>query len=107
MFISNDDFEQINPNSENRIDAIDLLENMGCVREKFMNLDYLFIPFHDTSIGHYSLLGLAPKQKYAFVIDSLTQTEWHEKEWPLSGLLELLLSQTDQTEEEHWPIYDQ
>ncbi|KAG4430505.1 hypothetical protein IFR05_014010 [Cadophora sp. M221] len=65
MFISNDNFEQINPNSENRIDAIDLLENMGCVREKFMNLDYLFIPFHDTSIGHYSLLGLAPKQKYA------------------------------------------
>ncbi|KAH7357197.1 hypothetical protein BKA65DRAFT_580609 [Rhexocercosporidium sp. MPI-PUGE-AT-0058] len=105
MFISNDDFEQINPNLEGRIDAIDLLENIGCVREKFMNLDYLFIPFHDTNIGHYSLLGLAPKQKHGFVIDSLTQTDWKETEWPLSGLLELLFSQTDQAEEDHWPIY--
>jgi hypothetical protein len=44
-------------------------DEINMTREDFMNLDYLFIPFL-VQESHCALLGFAPKQNFAFAIDS-------------------------------------
>ena len=56
------------------------------------NMDYLFILYHDISFdqriastGYYLLLGIAPKQKYVFAIDSLSYLYYNIDSWPFCG----------------------
>ncbi|PVH79495.1 hypothetical protein DL98DRAFT_589364 [Cadophora sp. DSE1049] len=111
VFVSTENFEQINPGNDSWIDGLDLLKQMGCDGEKFMNLDFFFILYHNPNLGehgHYSLLGIAPKQHFVFAINSLEQTNWHYKRWPLSGVWDILLSQISERGKKAknaWPVF--
>ncbi|KAH7407210.1 hypothetical protein BKA64DRAFT_640146 [Cadophora sp. MPI-SDFR-AT-0126] len=101
IFISTADFETMNHDNKTRTDAIDLLQNMECVGDKFRNLDYLFVPYHNEYLGehgHYCLLGIAPKQKYIFAIDGAIQTDYDIGTWPMSGIWDILVSQQRRAE---------
>ncbi|KAH7323719.1 hypothetical protein BKA65DRAFT_567569 [Rhexocercosporidium sp. MPI-PUGE-AT-0058] len=83
--------------------ATKILKDMDCTGEKFFKLDYLFIVYTDG--GHYRVLGLAPKQKYAFSIDSV-QDYWDEgRTIDKRFIMAVLLSQMPGPDT--WPIYGQ
>ncbi len=77
----------------------DLVYSTG---DNFHNLDYLFIPLNEEERGHWTLLGLAIKQKYAFHIDSLKGGKPPDvTSFPAKGLMALILTQIPETET--WP----
>ncbi|KAL2065581.1 hypothetical protein VTL71DRAFT_3251 [Oculimacula yallundae] len=111
-FIKYDDFEHccLSENKENpKRAALEVLQKINCTGEEFMSLDYLFIAFYQPYIGngHYSLLGIAPKQKFMFAIDSLYYQEYSILREPLIGVLNILRSQVDDDEVKDWPVFAQ
>ena len=103
----------MNVNNDSWIDGFDFLRQIKCEGPKFMNLDFFFVPYHNPNLGehgHYSLLGIAPKQRYVFAIDSLEQTDWNVDLWPLSAIWDILLSQIVENDEEakdSWSVYSE
>lgn len=93
-----------------RTDAVDTLLdklNLGAVgsRQPLLELDYLFVPW--LSAIHQFLVGMAPKQKFFFALDS-SQGTTTIKDWPITGLLLLALEQISRTElDEGWHMYGQ
>lgn len=76
-------------------------------KQGFWGLDYLLIPYD--RFGHMMLLGIAPKQKFFFLIDSVDPVEgtMTMHDWPMSGLAFLALSQIprDQLGPKIWKCY--
>ncbi|KAH9211337.1 hypothetical protein DL95DRAFT_464928 [Leptodontidium sp. 2 PMI_412] len=74
-----------------------MLEEINCTPTNFRNLDYHFIPIHDKGT-HMMLMELAPKQKFAFVVDSCmgqnfcAPGETPENSWYRLGLQALLMA---------------
>ena len=101
QFIENTEFNRLKPGrsvDEYLSDfdrwqiARELMVGAKADGKDFENLDYLFILYHDTSFdqriastGHYLLLGIAPKQKYVFAIDSLSYLYYNIDSWPFCG----------------------
>lgn len=50
------------------------LEDIDCLGDSLRNLDYLFLPTNSEGT-HYFLVGIAPKQKFVFAIDSYARNE--------------------------------
>ncbi|CZT08540.1 hypothetical protein WAI453_007177 [Rhynchosporium graminicola] len=59
----------------------DLLLSINCTADNFRELDYLFIPVVDDYQAHAFLMGLAPKQKYAFRLNSCDSSIELEDRW--------------------------
>lgn len=56
-------------------DAItNLLKDLDLTPEIVSGLDYLFIPYFASTHSHHFLMGLAPKQRFVFIIDSCMNT---------------------------------
>ncbi|CZT41087.1 uncharacterized protein RSE6_00772 [Rhynchosporium secalis] len=76
-----------------------MLHEVDCTPENFKSLDYLFIPIHHRD-KHMLLIGIAPKQKFAFVIDSYMRSndgtsgrpeDKQENKWYRRGLQAILM----------------
>lgn len=84
--------------SENPIEtAHSILKNAGVAGDAFLALDFLFIPWVDNDAGHVVLAGLAPTQRFAFVIDSIPGT-YRASTGICVALKNLILSQTRASE---------
>lgn len=71
------------------------LELAKCRGKDMARLDYIFIPHREST--HWALLGIAPKQRMIFVIDSIF---WSEQAWqpeirPLAELVWQELAESD------------
>jgi hypothetical protein len=79
----------------------------------FMEMDYLLVPY--VEYGHSVLLGIAPKQRFVFVIDSIAQ-EFDSKSNTVNGPKALLLTlcpnfaysnDPTQLKPEDWTVFGQ
>ncbi|KAF4624462.1 hypothetical protein G7Y89_g13707 [Cudoniella acicularis] len=90
---------------------IDLvLKTLKLSENELQALDYLLIPYHKFAnpdgLGHGSLLGIAPKQKLVFIIDSMRFGVWASvDEWPFQGLMALALKTLPRSL--NWPLFGQ
>ncbi|KAI9055625.1 hypothetical protein LZ554_000569 [Drepanopeziza brunnea f. sp. 'monogermtubi'] len=69
-------YNTINSIGDNEIDEDALDQVLGDIdlhEGNFFELDYLFIPVDNGS--HHMLVGVAPKQKFVFAIDSIGTSE--------------------------------
>lgn len=109
------DKETDNVRKERReTDAFNILDDLGLARNKdtrtdeekgFMGLDYFFVPYNDAGMGHHYLLGIAPKQKYLFALESMNHAVLF-KEQPIKGIYLLALVQIPREQlDRDWPIY--
>lgn len=74
--------------------------------ENFMELDYLFIPRFDDFADHHYLAGIAPKQKFAFVMDSCDEYDGRNGVW--SQLIRDIITYGSKDSVDcDWPIYGQ
>tara|TARA_R110002060_G_scaffold23584_5_gene32026 strand:+ start:261 stop:593 length:333 start_codon:yes stop_codon:yes gene_type:complete len=53
VFVSTDDFEQMNVNNDSWIDGVDLLKQIKTEGETFTNLDF-FVPYHNPNLGEHA-----------------------------------------------------
>ncbi|KAE8444564.1 hypothetical protein EG329_014488 [Mollisiaceae sp. DMI_Dod_QoI] len=83
-----------------------ILNGIDCNGSNFMALDYLFIPYYDEGREHFFLMGIAPKQKFCFVIDSCPW-DYPIDEDPARGLREIIIHQSSERAASSWPIYGQ
>lgn len=90
------------------VDTFSILDNLGLTRNRdgFMGLDYMFVPYDEGGDGeHYFLLGIAPKQKYLFVLESMNN-KYSMADKPIKGIYLLALAQIPREQlDEDWPIY--
>jgi hypothetical protein len=71
---------------------------------KIMEMDYLFIPYYDQSHSHHVLMGIAPKQGFVFIINSV-EIDYSREEQPARGLMALAMIICPG--DEAWPLYGQ
>jgi hypothetical protein len=96
------------PGSLARDDLIDqaldsmLLNRKLGLKTQFVNLDYLLIPHATDDFIHYSLGGIAPRQKFLFAIDSFGK-ELTIHNQPLHTILDIALSQIPDWYEDDLP----
>ncbi|XMA10230.1 hypothetical protein WAI453_003021 [Rhynchosporium graminicola] len=88
--------------------ASQALASLNLDRDRFKSLDYLLIPYRNDV--HHALLGFAPRQKFAFIVDSVgTRDGKTVIELAASIhkalLMRILFSQF--AENETWPLFSQ
>lgn len=82
----------------------------GCRGEAMLRFDYLFMPHFES--GHWVLFGVAPKQRFVFIIDSIFQPDphWNAEVAGLASLVRQEIQHTD-TKLDDWllitPSYGQ
>ncbi|KAL2072669.1 hypothetical protein VTL71DRAFT_12012 [Oculimacula yallundae] len=79
---------QTNPEELDEKALDQVLDNIDLTQQNFRELDYLFIPIVDQGYAHAILVGLAPRQKYAFFLDSSDQFE--QTRWWSAGLMAII-----------------
>jgi hypothetical protein len=118
IMVPNDIFNQIQEASAwglgSRSKAItDIFKARNLTAPTFMLLDYLFIPFKEAD-SHYVLIGIAPRQHFIFVIDTVNG-EWPIDEYPVQSLYAMLLQLLPESSEddkekqamENWNVFGQ
>jgi len=70
---------------------------------RILEMDYLFIPYYDEHM-HHVLMGIAPKQGFVFIINSV-EIDYSREEQPAKGLMALALMLCPETQA--WPLYGQ
>ncbi|KAL5322420.1 hypothetical protein ACEPPN_010393 [Leptodophora sp. 'Broadleaf-Isolate-01'] len=104
----------------NKQEVVNVLAEIGCDFATFQNLDYLFIAADDSS--HTELVGVAPKQRFIFAIDTIPR---HDKDtpksfnkYPLLGVIAIMeylipdivvakYNQIPMPDSKFWPIFGQ
>ncbi|KUJ20823.1 uncharacterized protein LY89DRAFT_779519 [Mollisia scopiformis] len=85
-----------------------VLDKIDCNGANFLNLDYLFIPYYEDTMNHFWLMGIAPKQKFCFLIDSCPFDHWDD---PIQGMRDIIINQTlslpGASLKTAWPLYGQ
>jgi len=79
-----------------------ILDEMDLTVENVQELDYLFLPIYESSLGHHILMGIVPKQGFAFIIDSC-QWPRAKEDFPVKHLMVLALHLCPAGQE--WPVY--
>ncbi|KAF8851801.1 hypothetical protein BDZ45DRAFT_133677 [Acephala macrosclerotiorum] len=86
-----------------------ILTALNATGDNFWSLDYLFVPFEEQDRKHWILMGIAPKQKFFFIIDPVTAE--YERNGPEGSiLLQIAFNQWLTRPDDgpkNWPLYGQ
>lgn len=87
------------PNEHTVPNAHKMLKAIHCTRRAFAEVDYLLIPYVNPQTDHGLLTGIAPAQRFVFVLDSVRGPpvfgNWRPNENIVLGLRDLVLSQLE------------
>jgi hypothetical protein len=102
------DFDYLMYTDDRRRDAeiARVFRELDVDENNFMNLDYLFIPHFEEGTAHHYLVGIAPKQRFLFVIDSCFRFE-HDGEFSTILREFIRFGTKSESISQAWPIYGQ
>ncbi|KAE9373781.1 hypothetical protein N431DRAFT_466050 [Stipitochalara longipes BDJ] len=97
------------PNTDAEI-TVGMPPSVSLDKDGILDLDYLFTPSIETRGVHYGLMGIAPKQQFVFVVDSVKSGYTFRVQKMYNILLYLLPGNVDDKKQEaeaNWNVFGQ